>query len=44
MTEYIPPALDWVREEANIKSRLRGVTCQIVTDGVIVNGTPLIKV
>jgi hypothetical protein len=41
---YGSDALDWVREEANIKSRLRGVTCQIVTDGVIVNGTPLIKV
>ena len=41
---YGADALDWLREEENIKSRLRGVTCEIVTDGVIINGTPLTKV
>ncbi len=41
---YGSDALDWVRQEDNITRRLRGVTCEIVTDGVIVNGTPLTKV
>ena len=41
---YGADALEWVREEENVKHRLRGVLCEVVTDGVIANGTPLTKV
>jgi hypothetical protein len=41
---YGADALDWVREEANVVHRLRGVTCEIVTDGTIFNGESLNKV
>jgi hypothetical protein len=41
---YGADALDWVREEGNIKHRLRGVLCEVVTDGVISNGATLTKV
>ncbi len=41
---YGADALDWVREEENIKYRLRGVLCQVVTDGVMRNGAKLTKV
>lgn len=41
---YGADALDWVREQENITRRLRGVTCEIITDGTIINGSLLTKV
>ena len=41
---YGADALDWVRHDENIKHRLRGVLCEIITDGTIINGAKLTKV
>ena len=41
---YGSDALDWVRHNENIKYRLRGVLCEVVKDGTIVNGISLYKV
>ena len=41
---YGSDALDWVRQDENIKFRLRGVLCEIIKDGNIINGELLQKV
>ena len=41
---YGSDALDWVRQDENIKFRLRGVLCEIIKDGTIINGELLQKV
>ena len=40
---YGVAALNWVREDKNIKYRLRGVLCEIIKDGTIANGDLLTK-
>ena len=40
---YGVDALNWVREDENIKYRLRGVLCEIIKDGIITNGELLTK-
>jgi MOSC domain-containing protein YiiM len=41
---YGTDALEWVRQEENIKFRLRGVLCEVIEDGTIVNGELLQKI
>ena len=41
---YGTDALEWVRQEENIKFRLRGALCEVIEDGTIVNGELLQKI